>query len=347
MNATTRGPITREVVGDTGRHYLVRFAAGRWTCTCPDHVYRNHECKHIRRIKQQEKSMIETTLPAAVELPPRDAPALRPAWTREQIELLKRTVARGASDDELDLFILICRHTGLDPFLRQIHALKRRENVEGRWEERMTFQTGIDGFRVMADRTGRYAPGREPTYAYDDKGHLVAATAYVRKQTPDGRWHEASATAHYREYVSLKKDGTPNRFWAEKPHVMLAKCAEALALRKAFPMQLSGVYTHEEIRDEPGAVAVEAPPAPPADEAEADPEPMTPEQGLEIDRLATEASYRPEQFRTWVRKIFGREVTELDHDQAAHLLVRLEAARGKGRPVSDVVTAGREPGEEG
>jgi phage recombination protein Bet len=169
-------------------------------------------------------------------------------YTQEQIDLVKRTVARGASNDELSLFLHIAKRTGLDPFARQIYAIKRRENVDGQWVERMSTQTGIDGFRVVADRTGCYSPGREPTFCYDNDGRLLSATAYVKKRTPDGTWHEIAATAHWHEYVALKRDGTPTRMWAEKPHVMLSKCSEAVALRKAFPMDLSGVYTSDEMR---------------------------------------------------------------------------------------------------
>jgi phage recombination protein Bet len=170
-----------------------------------------------------------------------------PVYDTEKIALVKRLVCRGASDDELALFLHVCRRTGLDPLARQIYALKRRENVDGEWVERLSIQTGIDGYRLVADRTGHYAPGREPSFAYDAQGRLVSATAHVRKQTADGTWHEVSATAHYAEYAALKRDGQPTRMWADKPHVMLQKCAEALALRRAFPAELSGVHTADEM----------------------------------------------------------------------------------------------------
>lgn len=165
--------------------------------------------------------------------------------TADQIELIKRTVAKGASNDELKLFLHIANKSGLDPFARQIHAIKRWSADEGR--EVMAVQTGIDGYRLVAERTGRYAPGREPSYQYNKDGFLVSATAYVKKQTSDGTWHEVAASAMYSEYVGKKKDGSPNRFWAQMPHVMLGKVAEALALRRAFPMELSGIYTYEEM----------------------------------------------------------------------------------------------------
>jgi len=164
-----------------------------------------------------------------------------------QIELVKDTIARGASDDELMLFLHLARRSGLDPFSRQIYLIERRQQVDGQWKTARQPQTGIDGLRLIADRTDRYAPGREPSYTYDAAGALLTATAYVKKYVRDV-WHEVAATAHYDEYVQRKRDGQPNQMWAEKPHIMLAKCAEALALRRAFPAEMSGLYTADEIR---------------------------------------------------------------------------------------------------
>lgn len=168
-------------------------------------------------------------------------------YNRAQIELVKDTIARGASDDELTMFLMLAKRTGLDPFTKQIYMIKRWDNREKR--EIMTTQTGIDGLRVTADRTGNYAPGRAPLFEYDADGTLLSATAFVRKWVRD-EWHEVAATAHYAEYVQTKKDGDPTSMWADKPHVMTAKCAEALALRRAFPADTSQLYIAEEIRAE-------------------------------------------------------------------------------------------------
>jgi phage recombination protein Bet len=165
--------------------------------------------------------------------------------TKDQIDLIKRTVARGATADELSLFLHIANKTGLDPFARQIHAIKRWSAADGR--ETMAVQTGIDGYRLVAERTNKYCPGREPTFKYDNSGKLIEATAYVLKLTADGQWHEVAASARFSEYAGRKKDGSLTSFWQDKPHIMLAKVAEALALRRAFPMDLSGLYTFEEM----------------------------------------------------------------------------------------------------
>lgn len=173
-----------------------------------------------------------------------ETPSTVPAFTREQVSLIKDTVARDTTDTEFELFIYTAQRMGLDPLLRQIHAVKRWDANLQRMA--MAVQTGIDGYRLIADRTGRYAPGREPQFIYDEKGSMVAATAYVKKLV-SGTWHEVGATAHFSEYAGRKKDGSLTGMWASKPHIMLAKCAEAIALRKAFPAEMAGVYTNEEM----------------------------------------------------------------------------------------------------
>lgn len=167
-------------------------------------------------------------------------------FDESKIDLLKNTICKGATDDELELFLHACTRTGLDPFMKQIHAVKRYDSRLSR--EVMSIQTGIDGYRLIAERTGRYCPGKETTYTYDANGGLVSATAYVKKLTSDGTWHEIPATAFYSEYCQRKKDGSPMGMWGNMPHGQLGKCAEALALRKAFPAELSGVYTKEEMQ---------------------------------------------------------------------------------------------------
>lgn len=156
----------------------------------------------------------------------------------KKIELLKNTVCMNATDDELELFLHVCNRTGLDPFRNQIYAIKRKG--------KMTIQTAIDGFRLIAERSGKYSPGREPTYGYDIQGKLKSATSFIKKQTSDGSWHEVSATAFWDEYVQ-EYNGSVGQFWKKMPHTMLAKVAEAIALRKAFPADLSGLYTTEEM----------------------------------------------------------------------------------------------------
>lgn len=161
-------------------------------------------------------------------------------FTEEKKSLIKRTYCKDCSDDEMELFLNVCQHTGLDPTLKQIYAIKRKSK-DG--QGTMTIQTSIDGLRLIADRSGKYCPGKEPVYIYDKDGRLFSATSFIKKRTKDGLWHEVSATAIVSEY----KPRYANDFWETKPHLMAAKCAESLALRKAFPAEMAGIYTDEEM----------------------------------------------------------------------------------------------------
>jgi phage recombination protein Bet len=157
------------------------------------------------------------------------------------IELLRNTLCKGISPEQFEIFVQVCKRTGLDPFRNQIYAVPRAG--------KMTIQTGIDGFRLVAERTGKYSPGREPVFTYKDENmkQVHSATSYIKKQTADGSWHEVAATAFWDEYVQAY-NGKPSQFWAKMPHVMISKCAEALALRKAFPADFSGIYSTEEMQ---------------------------------------------------------------------------------------------------
>lgn len=172
--------------------------------------------------------------------------SILPGLTEDQVKLIKRTICKGATDDELALFIATANRLGLDPFARQIFAVKRKEKRGESWIDVMSIQVSIDGFRLVADRTGRYTPGSPTKYEHDSEGRLVCATAYVKKHS-HGEWHEVPETAYYEEYVQTNRDKQPNAMWGRMPRVMLAKCAEARALRRAFPAELSGVYEPAEM----------------------------------------------------------------------------------------------------
>lgn len=165
--------------------------------------------------------------------------------SREQIDLIKKTVAHGATDTELQLFLYQAKKRGLDPLTRQIHFIKRkRYNPEiEKYEDMGTIQTGIDGFRVIADRTGKLA-GIKRGSVYSEKGDLVSAWAEVYRKD----WQEpAREEVRFSEYCQKTKEGNPMGLWKTMPETMLKKVAEAAALRMAFPEDLSGIYSHDEM----------------------------------------------------------------------------------------------------
>ena len=154
--------------------------------------------------------------------------------TPAQVDLIKSQIAKGATDDELKLFLHVADKSGLDPLSRQIYFIKR--------SGKMTIQTGIDGFRAVADRTGQYVGSSDPVF--EENGEIPSKATVTVNKVVGGIVGNFTATARWEEYYPGKSQGF---MWNKMPHTMLGKCAEALALRKAFPAQLSGLYTDHEM----------------------------------------------------------------------------------------------------
>lgn len=167
-----------------------------------------------------------------------------PMVAAEQLEILRNTVFKGLDDAEMQFAAQVCNRTGLDPFTRQIHFVKRWNKKEKRHD--IAIQTGIDGFRLQAQRSGEYAGSDDPIFDNEDQPKKATVTVYRIVQ---GVRVPFTATARWDEFCP---QGEQDFMWRDKPCVMLGKCAEAQALRKGFPAELSSIYLQEEMqRTEP------------------------------------------------------------------------------------------------
>lgn len=152
----------------------------------------------------------------------------------------KNGVAR--SNEDLLLFLYVAKKTGLDPLAKQVYAIFRWDSRLQK--EKMTIQTGIDGLRLIAQRTGQYGGQDEAKFEYKD-GKPVSCTVTVIKLM-NGQQIRIPARALFSEYAQTDRDGKLMGLWTKMPETMLEKCAEAKALRKAFPAETTGIYTEEE-----------------------------------------------------------------------------------------------------
>ena len=169
------------------------------------------------------------------------APVQELVFSPDQEQMIRDSFANGATKQEFEMLITIAKTRRLNPILRQIHFVKRWDYQKQR--EVWSTQVSIDGLRAVAQRTGLYDGQDEPEFEYNGKELRSAKVRVYRKD-----WNRpAVGVALFDEYAQRKKDGQLTQFWREKPHIMLAKCAEALAMRKAFPEDLSGLYTPEEM----------------------------------------------------------------------------------------------------
>lgn len=200
-------------------------------------------------------------------------------WDESYRALIVQTVlkpkSREATGPELAMFAEQVQRTGLDPFFGQIYGIYRKDDGV----EKMGIQVGIDGFRLIAERTGKYQ-GQTPVEWCDHEG--VWTDVWLKEGNPSaarvgvykrGHKEPTYAVAHWREYLP---SGNAGPLWRKMPANQIAKCAEALALRKVFPNELSGLYTPEEM-DQADTPAV-----------------FTPEQAASIiDGTATEVKELP------------------------------------------------------
>lgn len=176
-------------------------------------------------------------------------------WTQQQVAALKQLgVSNDVTQADLAIFLTQSKRTGLDPFSRQIYMIGRKQKTANGYETKQTIQVGIDGLRAIAHRVAQQC-------------HEVFSMSDTLWADKTGVWHDVwlspeppaaakvsvkrgggvfSAVAIFKEYAPVY-NGKPSGVWASKPALMIAKCAEALALRKAFPSDMSGIYTDDEM----------------------------------------------------------------------------------------------------
>jgi phage recombination protein Bet len=166
-------------------------------------------------------------------------------WDDKQLAALKQIGLASASKPDMAVFLNYCQRTGLDPFARQIYMIERGG--------RFTIQSSIDGLRVVAQRSQEYAGQTPPMWCgpdgvwqdvwLSDEPPVAAKVGVYRV----GFMEPLIAVARTDAYMPKRADGSPMGLWKQMPDVMIAKVAEALALRKAFPNDLSGIYTNDEM----------------------------------------------------------------------------------------------------
>lgn len=163
-------------------------------------------------------------------------------FSADQKKLILDTCCQGANESEAQALIAVAEARGLNPLLGECYFVQRWDSNKGRnvW----AVQASIDSLRIRAESTGLYHGQDEPEYEYDPKsGELILARVRVYRSD----WPRPSiGVARWSEYVQKTKEGKPTKFWLTSPHNQLAKCAEALAIRKAFPKQLAKLYIKEE-----------------------------------------------------------------------------------------------------
>lgn len=187
---------------------------------------------------------------------------IRNEYAPEVWDALKNSVYPGAKDESICMALSYCKSMKLDPLLKPGHLVPMSvKDKDGKYVQRDVFMPGIALYRILAARSGNYAGMSEPEFGPDieetfiDKfgnNHKVKYPEWCKlvvKKMLNGILIEFTAKEYWKEnYATMGKDSScPNSMWEKRPYGQLAKCAEAQALRKAFPESLGGMVTAEEM----------------------------------------------------------------------------------------------------
>lgn len=223
------------------------------------------------------------------------------------------------ADSDLLLFLYVAKRTGLDPLTRQIYAVFRWDSRQGK--EVMSIQSGIDGMRLVAQRTGQYAGQDDAKMLPEDESTTfpTKATVTVYKNINNERV-AFTASARWSEYAPTNAKGEVEFMWRKMPYTMLAKCAEALALRKGFPNELSGIYAEEEMRQAlpTETQQVAALPVPPKFQKPAD-NAITVDHGAPTDDSQVPSTVTPENIDQFASKLTGEDSPQEPTQNAGNL----------------------------
>lgn len=180
--------------------------------------------------------------------------ALAPMVPEDKKRLLRETIAKGTSPGEFDLFVSVCNLRRLNPFTKQIHPVVREEwnPITKQREPKMVIQTGIDGFRVIAERTREFEGEGDYQWCGDD---MVWRDVWLESEPPAAAratvWRKGrrptTMIARWGAYAPYKRDGELMSMWKQRGPEQLVKCAAALAYRAAFSEDTSGLYTDDEM----------------------------------------------------------------------------------------------------
>jgi phage recombination protein Bet len=151
--------------------------------------------------------------------------------------VIRNLICKNASDKEIKQFITLCAMQKLNPFLREAYLIKYSDT------EPASMVVGYEVFLKRAFKNQYYQGYKSGILDWDDEKKRRAFCEVFLK----GYVTPIRVEVYWEEYAGKKKDGTLTKFWAKQGRTQLEKVAISQALRRAFPLDLGGLYTADEI----------------------------------------------------------------------------------------------------